>query len=654
MTELTITLAGDSDDGSRQGTALFNTDAYRVGTRSVAANNPRDAWVRFVLPVSLAGATITDARLILKIYDFTGTLLSTIFAEDAASPSAPTTVSDYTGRVVTTASVDLDIPSPSYELDVTSGNLSAIIQELVDSYGEQLSVVQILHKDRRGTQTNNTTQFYDYTQSTAKAAQLQITYTLASAGYTGSGSVSLPALTASGTGTYSAPAVYAGSGAVSLLALTASGSGTYSAPAVYTGSGAVSLPALTTSGTGTYSVVATYTGSGAVSLPALTVVGVGAYSAVAVAQSAYRFYADDGVESASTALTSENAGLSVHAGARARLRVQLDATGDPGSSAFRLDYRRGTPLYAAPAQLDWSAPTLVLSPGATEGVDWDAFLWGGAPCCVVKHSGTYYLYYVGSISYDEVGATVEHRAIGVATSSDGVTFTKHAGNPIITYTTTSGVESEEGASNAVVAIDGQGGWHMWYGASRYIGPNEVDVDIRYRQSSDGLSWTGDTLIYTIAGNEYIPNHSMFDGSNWNLYFVGPLTGGKGSLRRLYGATPAAVANAGLVLSGSYAGASALNKIGETSYLLHLMPTFGTLEARIIDSAAPGSVGAIVSSYTFTDYARYAILLDGNLWRMYQIDIGGGSHQGSAILRTAQADVDSSEWSDWSPVPVGGG
>lgn len=67
-------------------------------------------------------------------------------------------------------------------------------------------------------------------------------------------------------GTIVAAAVFTGSGAPSLPAITASGSGTFTAPPeTFTGSGAVSTPALTASGSGTFTAP-TYTGTSGRSL----------------------------------------------------------------------------------------------------------------------------------------------------------------------------------------------------------------------------------------------------------------------------------------------------------------------------------------------------------------------------------------------------
>lgn len=95
----------------------------------------------------------------------------------------------------------------------------------------------------------------------------------ASSGITGSGALTLPAITASGTGTRTVPA-FTGTGTVTLPALTASGAGA-TVPPAFTGSGVLGLPGLSAAGTGT-STAPAFTGSGSLALPSMTAVGSGA------------------------------------------------------------------------------------------------------------------------------------------------------------------------------------------------------------------------------------------------------------------------------------------------------------------------------------------------------------------------------------------
>jgi hypothetical protein len=57
-------------------------------------------------------------------------------------------------------------------------------------------------------------------------------------------------------------------------------------------------------------------------------------------QHSFRFYDDDGSESASTALAAENTALNLSPGATARLRFLIDADGDPDGKQFQVEYRK--------------------------------------------------------------------------------------------------------------------------------------------------------------------------------------------------------------------------------------------------------------------------------------------------------------------------
>lgn len=84
---------------------------------------------------------------------------------------------------------------------------------------------------------------------------------------TGTGAVSVPAATTSGTGAE----VFTATGAVSVPAATVSGTGAE----VFTATGAVSVPAPTVDGTGDHTAASNPEGTGAISVPAATVSGDG-------------------------------------------------------------------------------------------------------------------------------------------------------------------------------------------------------------------------------------------------------------------------------------------------------------------------------------------------------------------------------------------
>jgi hypothetical protein len=282
-----------------------------------------------------------------------------------------------------------------------------------------------------------------------------------------------------------------------------------------------------------------------------------------------------------------------------------------------------------PEEGDWTLSGTVLTPAAGT---WEDNIWAGGPYPVVKVDGVYYLYYGGADGYDDVEHTPTNRAIGVATSTDGRSFTKHAGNPIVTYSTAPQYR-EESATNPVVLYE-DGTWHMWYGAGRAINPSEVDIDIRYRTSTDGLTWTGDTLVFQSLGDEYIPINAFREGPTYYLYMLGPLTRGNGALRLMSGSDPAALSGNTLVASGPFKGGNGLSELDSSTLVMHISnSTNGNVQAYTVRRDAPAVLSGPERDYTFSGYARHSILPDGDSWLMYQLDITGGADDGNIVLRT---------------------
>ena len=178
------------------------------------------------------------------------------------------------------------------------------------------------------------------------------------------------------------------------------------------------------------------------------------------------------------------------------------------------------PIPALPAPEDWVDYGPVLESG--EEGEWD-FLWAGvSPASVVKKDGTYYFYYVAGDGDRSFDGGARHRAIGVATSTDGVRFEKYAGNPIMTHSPYGG--EEEGANSAGVTLDHDGRFVMVYGAA--AGPrNGIVADARYAFSDDGLTFTdaGEALYHCDiglygAGDELFPVAVLRQEERWVVYY----------------------------------------------------------------------------------------------------------------------------------------
>jgi hypothetical protein len=122
------------------------------------------------------------------------------------------------------------------------------------------------------------------------------------------------------------------------------------------------------------------------------------------------------------------------------------------------------------------------------GGSWDAG-WV-APVIVLKVGNTFYLYYVGS--------NAGGRQVGLATSQDGINWTKNATNPIIPRVPGTWENETEYSS---VIIEGET-WKMWYLG---IGADGV-FRMGYATSTDGVSWTkyaGNPVLGAFGGGQCI-------------------------------------------------------------------------------------------------------------------------------------------------------
>jgi hypothetical protein len=261
---------------------------------------------------------------------------------------------------------------------------------------------------------------------------------------------------------------------------------------------------------------------------------------------------------------------------------------------------------AIPRSDEWDAVQTAFYSG-TEG-SWDHILWAAeSPCSVIKFGGQYMMYYTGcegetsSPDWDPI-----FRRLGVATSPDGITWTKYAGNPILDYTTTGGTNIEEGVGGCAALVVGST-VHMWYAAIRAISSTEVDIDIRYRSSTDGFTFTGDTLVFTSAGDEYMPMGANFDGVTYSLHIRGPLAGGMGALRRLSGTSPTSLTTNQVLTSETFGAGGKHVFISSNLFVLYLdKRTSGQpkYQSRLMNRDHPTVFGDIQEQLTFGNWSDY--------------------------------------------------
>ena len=145
---------------------------------------------------------------------------------------------------------------------------------------------------------------------------------------------------------------------------------------------------------------------------------------------------------------------------------------------------------------------------------------------VIKDGDTYKMWYAGT---DE---SYNPAAIGYATSSDGITWTKSVINPVLTI---GGLgEWDEGWTDTPNVIKVGSAYKMWYTGTS---GDFSSINIGYATSVDGITWTkygsnpvlsnGDTGTWDDSA-VFTPN-IIYNGINYEMWYAGGVNGllGKG-------------------------------------------------------------------------------------------------------------------------------
>jgi hypothetical protein len=280
-----------------------------------------------------------------------------------------------------------------------------------------------------------------------------------------------------------------------------------------------------------------------------------------------------------------------------------------------------------PEQEDWVDHGIIMEAGV-QG-EWDYYLWGGFAFSVINRNGTYYLYYQGSSDYrTEYDETVLWRSIGVATSSDGIHFTKYEENPILIWFPNQ--YGEEGAVSSGVTRGENEETYIFYGANTQESITTVNADIRVASSLDGFNFTDlgivldrkDRSIWG-GGDELFSVTAIHDLGNWFVYYIPNGTSESGLLGVAFGNSYDALDRSAAVTSDSkpisvWSTAGNVKLDSDTYALILNNVREKRTEIRLISLQSPNIASEPVAVYQFDDVHEAFILLDEekDIWFMY--------------------------------------
>jgi len=312
-------------------------------------------------------------------------------------------------------------------------------------------------------------------------------------------------------------------------------------------------------------------------------------------------------------------------------------------------------IVGIPEQSDWVDRGVVLSPG--QQGSWDVRLGGMiSPATVVKKNGVYFLYYIGADGNRSSDGGPRHRALGVATSKDGIRFEKYSGNPILTFLPNK--NEEEGIFSAGGTVDADGNVLLYYGGMNAGSRSStlVTSDVRLAISRNGLQFTDAGVALSRSdrsvwgyGDELFPVGSFHAHGTWHVYYIAKsgrrlwsyLTGARRvhwELGLAWGNSRQKLTNSrGVLASGSYVigGGDAVELDGDR-IALFIIRDFAerNIEVRTVSTKQPDRISEPVKTYRFGDLGHATMFLDQdtNTWFMYFLD------ESAATIRVRTAPV----------------
>ncbi|UCG86412.1 MAG: hypothetical protein JSW71_21335 [Gemmatimonadota bacterium] len=276
---------------------------------------------------------------------------------------------------------------------------------------------------------------------------------------------------------------------------------------------------------------------------------------------------------------------------------------------------------AIPIPTDWTDWGTALSPGPAGS--WDRLL--NRPATMVKKNDVFYLYYIGA-SGNRADGGPANRKLGVATSTDGISFTRYSGNPVVTHAVGIPNCDECGVFSAGAFVDDDGTVVMYYGGMEETDPGSVDGDVGLATSADGLDFTnwGDVFRHsdgaTIGDDELFAIGAYQHGGVYNVYYMAKGGGYDWDLALARGPEITNMSSHEHLdhVSPEVVGAGDPIALSASKMVVPLLKDFSRddIEMRTTALTTPGDLGQLVEVYDFSDLTRAIVFMDRETQRWY--------------------------------------
>jgi hypothetical protein len=267
---------------------------------------------------------------------------------------------------------------------------------------------------------------------------------------------------------------------------------------------------------------------------------------------------------------------------------------------------------------------------------------------VLKIEGRFFLYYVGADGDRSTDQGPRYRALGLAVSDDGLSYTSDPGNPVLTYLPHR--NEEEGIFSAGAALGTDGDVIVHYGAiwARDAVTESVHCNValatgpgpgQLKPAGDVLRWD-DHAVWG-WGDEISPVGTLFDGREWHVYYISKGHTGPWKLALASGPAPDRMIKTRPVINDGPFVIGGCNPvpISAERIALFIVRDFeeNLIEVRSAPLIAPHDISDVVQTYRFPGYRHTAVLLDrdSDTWFMYQRETAGNH----VVVRTAPARVE---------------